>query len=195
MIPRRGATDGENIVKRLVITSLLLGTAMPAALAAESVYTSLKLETCSQRPTDPREELPWSLWDCAGYGGIDLVVGESDLRFTIAYGFDGPADPGGGQTLPPFNSIGQTLEWRLDDAGQPFATIIRYFTHAGDGVAEGQVLVVTKLGSTSCHAAYLDALANEDANALARAAADLITPNFRCDIDTPLWVSASGTAF
>ncbi|MCW5718292.1 MAG: hypothetical protein KIS68_10730 [Bauldia sp.] len=174
---------------------LLIGIATPQALAADSVYTALKLESCSQRPTDPREELPWSLWDCAGYGGIAVLVGESDLRFTISYGVDGPADTGGGQTLAPFNSIGETLEWRLDDAGQPFATIIRYFVDTGEPGAEGQVLVVTKLGTTSCHAAYVDALANEDANTIARAAADLIAPSFRCDIDTPLWVSTTGTAF
>ncbi len=184
-------------MKRLpaIACLLLIGATPLPALAAESVYTPLDLAACSQRPTDPREELPWSLWECAGYAGIALLVGESDLRFTIAYGVGGPADAGGGMTLPPFNTIGDTMEWRLDDARQPFATILRYFTEAGEGVPEGQILVVTKLGGTSCHVAYVDALANEDANTLARAAADLIAPNFRCDADMPLWVSATGAAF
>lgn len=187
----------ERIVKRRLAPAclLLIALGMPSALAAESAYTPLKLEACSQRPTDPREELPWSLWDCEGYGGIALLIGESDLRFTVAYGIGGAADPGESQTLPPFNTIGQTMEWRLDDAGQPFATILRYFTDTGEAGAEGQVLVVTKLGDRSCHVAYVDALANEDANTLARSAADLIAPNFRCDVDLPLWVNWTGAAF
>ncbi|MGV8840300.1 MAG: hypothetical protein ACWA6X_08355 [Bauldia sp.] len=176
--------------------AILLGAALiPPAFANESAYTPLDLAACSQRPTDPREELPWALWDCEGYGGIALLVGESDLRFTIAYGIDAPAVVGESQTLPPFNRLGDMMEWRLDEAGQPFATIVRYFTDTGEPTVEHQVLVVTKLGSPSCHVAYVDALANEDANALARSAADLIAPSFRCDVDAPLWVSATGAAF
>ncbi|MCC6736762.1 MAG: hypothetical protein IT534_11640 [Bauldia sp.] len=181
---------------RLILAVLLAATlASPAAHAAESAYTPLDLAACSQRPADPREELPWALWDCEGHGGIALLIGESDLRFTIAYGIGGPAVVGESRTLPPFNRLGETMEWRVDDAGQPFATIVRYFTDFGEPPSENQVLVVTKLGSPSCHVAYVDALANDDANALARTAADLIAPNFRCDVDLPLWVSATGAAF
>jgi hypothetical protein len=48
---------------------------------------------------------------------------------------------------------------------------VRYHT-VRDG-AKGEVLVITKIGETdSCHVAYIDALANAEAMALARAWAD-----------------------
>lgn len=177
------------------LATLLAALVSTPAIANESAYTSLDLAACSQRPTDPREELPWALWHCAGHGGIALLIGESDLRFTIAYGIGKPAVVGDSQTLPPFNRLGEVMEWRLDAAGQPFATIVRYFTDTGDPAVVNQVLVVTKLGAPSCQVAYVDALANADANGLARTAADLVAPNFRCNVDTPIWVSATGAAF
>ena len=82
-----------------------------------------------------------------------------------------------GQTLPPFNRLGEKLEWRLNnDLGRwmPIATIVRYHTADPEtGEDKGQVLVVTQLvEGNSCHIAYVDALANDNANELAREAAD-----------------------
>jgi hypothetical protein len=93
----------------------------------------------------------------------------------------------GNQTLPPFNTLGSKLEWRLSNASgrwMPIATIVRYHTAAPDtGEDEGQILVVTQLveGNT-CHIAYIDALANPDANELARQAADE-SGDFDCETD------------
>ena len=91
------------------------------------------------------------------------------------------------QTLPPFNHLGEKLEWRLsNDLGRwmPVATIVRYHTaHPETGEDKGQVLVVTQLAEgNSCHIAYIDALANPDANELAREAADA-SGNFDCASD------------
>ena len=47
---------------------------------------------------------------------------------------------------------------------------------------EGQVLVVTKIApGATCHVAYVDALANPDANELARKAADEKAVDFDCE--------------
>ena len=53
-----------------------------------------------------------------------------------------------------------------------------------------QVLVVTRLGETGtvCHVAYVDALLNPNANALAREAADTIARIFTCSHDEPGWI-------
>jgi hypothetical protein len=62
----------------------------------------------------------------------------------------------------------------------------------GDGSPKGQVLVVTKLdGIDACHMAYVDALANPNANELARQAADN-GENFICTTDEPRIVGKSG---
>ncbi len=181
--------DRRGYLIRAALLSLI-GAAMTApAVAQTSVYTSLDPATCTQRPVDPRNELPLIIRDCAGHDGINVLVAESDGRISVSYGISGPAELGTGQTLPEFNTIGDTLEWRLDTAGTAYATILRYHTQT-DGGPEGQVLVVTRLGDASCHVAYVDALANPDANELARQAADLIALNFACDVDMPLWISS-----
>ncbi|MGV3651666.1 MAG: hypothetical protein ACO1OK_09590, partial [Devosia sp.] len=124
-------------------------------------------------------------WACPGYKGYPLMVTEGDLRFSLLYGFG--ADQGDGQTLAPFNRLGEKLEWRLSNAmgrWMPIATIVRYHTADPEtGEDKGQVLVVTQLveGNT-CHIAYVDARANSDANALAREAADA-SGDFDCSVD------------
>ena len=70
-------------------------------------------------------------------------------------------------------------------AGSPVATILRWYTAAPDGAGdktEGQVLVVTQLrpGAT-CHIAYIDALANKNANEMARHIADQQAGSFDCN--------------
>ena len=170
----------------------LLAVLPGPAVAQTSAYTSLVLAACSERPRNPREELPLLVWDCPGYGGIPVLVSESDGRVSVAYGVDGQPEIGGGQTLPEFNTIGDTLEWRLDAAGAPYATILRYQTQPGDGGPTGEVLVVTRLGDTVCHIAYVDALANANANELARQAADLFARTFDCNANTAVWVGQGG---
>ena len=144
--------------------------ATPAQAAFNSAYTDLNLDECLVLDADDFG----ASWACPGYKGYPLMVSEGDLRFSLAYGFN-PSD--NWQTLPPFNRLGEKLEWRLsNDLGRwmPIATIVRYHTADPEtGEDKGQVLVVTQLveGNT-CHIAYIDALANPDANELAREAAD-----------------------
>jgi hypothetical protein len=169
-------------MKKTWAIGLLLGAlASPAYAGFNSAYTDIDLDQCLVLDSDDFG----TIWSCPGYKGYPLMVTEGDLRFSLIYGFG--AKLADGQTLPPFNHLGQKLEWRLSNAkGRwlPIATIVRYHTAdpetGGDG---GQVLVVTQLveGNT-CHIAYIDALANPDANELARGAADG-SGDFDCETD------------
>ena len=116
------------------------------------------------------------------------MIAEGDLRFFVSYGLKSTEEKAAEQTLPPFNHLGEKIEWRISNAEghwKPFATILRYFTAHSEGTGdESQVLVVTKVeeGAT-CHVAYIDATANADANALAVKAADEKARDFDCEDD------------
>ena len=158
-------------MKPILATLLAIATlATPAQAAFNSAYTDLDLDECLVLDADDFG----ASWACPGYKGYPLMVSEGDLRFSLAYGFN-PSD--NWQTLPPFNRLGEKLEWRLsNDLGRwmPIATIVRYHTADPEtGEDKGQVLVVTQLvEGNSCHIAYIDAVANANANELARQAAD-----------------------
>lgn len=168
-------------MKLILATAIAIAAlATPAQAAFNSAYTDLDLDTCLVLDADDFG----ASWACPGYKGYPLMVSEGDLRFSLAYGFN-PGDAW--QSLPPFNRLGAKLEWRLsNDLGRwmPIATIVRYYTADPEtGVDKGQVLVVTQLVEGNvCHIAYIDALANENANELAREAADK-SGDFDCDTD------------
>ncbi len=87
------------------------------------------------------------------------------------------------------------MEWRLSQQGShwlPHATILRYYTDSSNG-KKGQVLVVSKYDNgESCHMAYIDALANKNANKLAQFIADRLSDNFNCEKDQAIIVGKSG---
>lgn len=173
---------------RLVIAALsgffaLAGPGHAAGLVNSS-YTDLDLDQCTVITSDDFG----STWACPGLKGIPVMVGEGDLRFFVSYGLTSTTEKAAEQTLPPFNHLGAKIEWRVsNDEGRwlPFATILRYFTTKPDGSeGEGQVLVVTKVApGATCHVAYIDALANPDANALAQKVADEKARDFDCEKD------------
>jgi hypothetical protein len=159
----------------------VLALATPAQAAFNSAYTDIDLDECLVLDADDFG----ASWACPGYKGYPLMVTEGDLRFSLVYGFGAKAADG--QTLPPFNRLGEKLEWRLsNDLGRwmPVATIVRFYTADPEtGVDKGQVLVVTQLvEGNSCHIAYIDAVANANANELARQAADA-SGDFDCASD------------
>jgi len=166
-----------------------LAVAAPVfAEANDSVYTSLDLAQCRQEAADPEDPVSGGVWWCEGYEGMKVRVAEGDLRYLVSYGENAADEIAAGETLPAFNRIGETLEWRLHDdptrGQQPIATILRYFTETGDGT-EGQVLVITKIGGPGqiCHIGYVDATANPEANLIARQIADSLAPSFACGRD------------
>lgn len=153
---------------------LLLADPLQAA-QFDSAYTDIDLDQCTVLSADDFS----TSWACPGYKGYPLSIVEGDLRFLVSYGFGAADEKAAEQTPPPFNYLGPKLEWRLSNASggfKPIATIVRYFVQQGDGgdnTPPGQVLAVTQLvpGNT-CQIAYIDALANPDANEQARAIAD-----------------------
>jgi hypothetical protein len=174
--------------------ALPLLAAIPAAAENLSAYSKINLDACRAIPPDPDDPLESGAWWCDGHAGIPVYVSEGDLRFFVSYGESAPDELAAKTTLPAFNHIGETIEWRLAPDGAPFATILRFYTSTGDGAPDGQVLVITRLGGPGqiCHLGYVDARTNPDANALAREVADNGAETFDCDRETALQYGLSG---
>lgn len=171
---------------RLLLLALALFSSPAVAQSGmTSAYTDLDIEKCLVLEADDFG----ASWACPGYKGFPIMVQEGDLRFSILYGFNPKENAEGTQTLPPFNNLGGKIEWRLSNAKGyffPIATIVRYHTaDTTTGENKGQVLVVTQIAEgNTCHIAYVDALANPNANDLAREAADK-AGKFNCLADEP----------
>ena len=168
-----------------LVLAVTCATPAMALAGFTSAYTDLDIDQCLVLEADDFG----ASWACPGYKGFPVMVQEGDLRFSLSYGFEPKKNSAGFQTLPPFNNLGSKLEWRLSNAKGyffPVATIVRYHTADPEtGENKGQVLVVSQIAEgNSCHIAYVDALANKDANDLARAAADK-AGNFDCANDEP----------
>ncbi len=154
-----------------------------------SAYTKINLDECLLLDADNIG----ASFACPGYKGFPLYVAEGDLRFFVSYGFGALDEMAARQTLPQWNFIGETLEWRLkkvDDNFMPFATILRFLLDDGDEqTKDGQILVVTKIeqGNT-CHIAYIDTELVANANEVARDFADNEAVNFNCEIDDIMYV-------
>ncbi len=164
-----------------------------------SAYTPLDLDKCKMLSAGG-DEADGGTWLCEGYDGIDVRVAEGDLRFFVTFG-PGSDDlrnaenqTAANETLPQFNTIGDTLEWRLameDGKPTPFATILRYNWKV-DGKS-GATLVVTKLAKdNACHLAYIVASGNPQANEQARAIADRDAAEFVCEQDSAKHYDATG---
>jgi hypothetical protein len=96
----------------------LSGLAIVPLAAAEysSAYTSLKLDACKN--VTPADMVDYgSVLQCEGYDGIDVRVAEGDLRIFVSYGPNADKQSAAYETLPQFNTIGETLEWRLVSEG------------------------------------------------------------------------------
>ena len=168
---------------------LMLGATAAMAQTIDSAYTSIDLEKCQSVPpaTFGDDSNDSAYWACLGYDNSLVLVSEGDLRMFVSYGDNAINEDSWHQTLPQFNNLNDTLEWRLKQVNGkwvPFATIVRYFTDPGDGGDKGEVLVVTKLepGNT-CHVAYIDAKLTPNANEIARQFADQFAEDFNCAVD------------
>jgi len=176
-------------VSGLLRAALLLLIAAPA-VAAESVYQPLKEADCPRVASDE----VGATFFCHGRDGTPFLLTEGDLRMSVTFGGVGPGSRVPFQCFGSFNSLGELVEWRVEQ-GVAVATILRFLLDPGDGGATGQVLVVSKVGagqSPGCIAAYVDARANPDANALAQEAADRIVPNVDCAIHMPFYYGVRG---
>jgi hypothetical protein len=161
-----------------------LGVTPAAANPVKSLYTTVELKAC--QPLKRLRE--GDAWRCQGLPGYPVYVAEGDLRQFVSAGKDAEHRRAATQTLQPFNSIfdGEhrraTIEWRFERRGDgqiPYATIVRY--HTSQHGRRGDVLVISKVTALeTCHLAYVDALANSNAIALARRIADEMARAFDC---------------
>lgn len=165
------------------------GISPAAAADIQSAYTEINLDDCLIMDT---HEMGAS-FACPGWRGMPLYVAEGDLRFFVSYGFNAPDEMAARQTMPGFNYVHSTLEWRLTNATgdwRPFATILRWIIEDPESDEDGEVLVVTKIepGNT-CHVGYVDtkllALPDANPNEIARNWADELAPDFDCVTDEP----------
>ena len=183
---------GQWLGATLLIASVGIAGAQDGAY--ESAYTKITDDSCVQ--VSFSEEGGSYLGACAGYGGYPLLLAEGDLRQSVFFGFVGEwFGEGAYESFSAFNSTNDTVEWRLK-GGVPVTAILRWFidnpnpeTGSPDDANRGQVLVVSKVAQPGtgdgCVVGYVDALANDNANALARQVADTLGENFRCRIDEP----------
>ncbi|MBD1546813.1 hypothetical protein [Roseibium aggregatum] len=183
------------IFSRLILAAALSVVLPAVSGAAEitSAYTKLDLDACEWRkPTGEEQEgIDGGTADCPGYAGIPVYVSEGDLRMFVSFGADADNEPAAHQTLPNFNTINDTLEWRLRD-GRPFATILRWFPDEGSGGKKGNILIVTQIApGATCQVARIDAQINSNANVLARQAADKLAYGFDCSQE-PMTIGRPG---
>lgn len=177
------------------------------ATAAQSVYSKLDFDKGCQWevPASEEEAGMGGSAVCSGYKDYPVYFTEGDLRQFVTYGFvDDPKKIVGG--FAQWNSVHTTIEWRLE-GGEPYATIHRWFldninpdTGAADQNLQGQVLVISSVGNpnnppgqrNSCPVGYVDALANNNANVIARQVADGVAKGFDCNSGKPQFYGIRG---
>ncbi len=145
----------------------------------QSVYTSLDLDDCKVLET--YEESGGQLFRCEGYQGIPLYVTDENARFDVDAGI-----PNTEWTTKarPYNSIGDTVEWRIQ-GGKPVAIILRYnfMTDGIDPVRTSELAIASigHEGSPGCLIGWVEADAQPDQNTAARQIADQQAEDFACD--------------
>lgn len=161
-----------------------------AAQEISSAYVNIDVRRdCKHRPGKAVED--YGDWRCKGYAGAPIWLGAGDQRMFVSFGPKAQAEPAAEQTLAPFNDFYKgVVEWRLVK-GKPFATIIRWNVKRAADMenrkVRGRALVVTRLPPGAvCHVGYVDALANANANELAREIADRHARDFVCGKDKPV---------
>jgi hypothetical protein len=177
----------RSLAPTMVIAGCLapaIGPAPAAANPVKSLYTTVDLKIYKQ----VKRHRDGGAWRCGGLDDLPVYVAEGDLRQFVSVGANAEKRRAATQTLGAFNSMFEkgstraTIEWRFDRRGErklPYAIIVRFHT-SRDG-RSGDVLVVSKVSDAeTCHVAYIDALANPDAIALARQIADKQAKSFDC---------------
>ncbi|WP_185984390.1 hypothetical protein [Aureimonas mangrovi] len=174
------------------LLALLVASCAGSAHAAEARYTDVNFDACAVE--EVFEEGVGAALTCEGLDGIPVYVTEGDLRFDVDFG----ARNGATETFGPFNYLGPRIEWRVED-GKAFATILRFVIENPEGGADpadkGSVLGVFQIGTQEapgCAVAYVDALANDNANEIARQVADAFARPFRCGTDRATYVGHVG---
>jgi hypothetical protein len=186
----------------LAVLLACLNSGNADAQSLGSTYTSTAPKDCRQigKPS----ELDGSTRRvCPGKAGLVVLISEDDLREIVSVGHNRKAaaeEPAAQVWFGPFNSSETTIAWRAAGA-RPFAIIQRWhIADSGDPDMQGRpntkaMLVVTRLPpGPVCHVAYVDAIANPNANELARKAAHDFARGFACGKDEVKIIGTRGRA-
>jgi hypothetical protein len=174
------------------------GLISPAnAQTFSSSYTSTAPKDCR---TIGKPENGSTTQVCPGKSGLVVVISEDDLRQTVSVGPNHIAarkEPAAEAGFAPFNSTGNTVEWRAVD-DKPFAIIQRWLISdtdkAGSPISKPMLAVTRLPPGPVCHVAYIDGQANRNANELARQAADEFARDFKCGKDEVKVIGEKGAA-
>lgn len=195
-----------------LLSAMSAMAAMSPAAAQQntSQYTSVETKKCEKIATVRIGKDEFSnTYACQGLRyklrGYWAVIDETDLRTTVTISFnklEAHKQPAYSQGFAPFNSVHDTLEWRIDGKSElPFATIQRWFIADNANLDKDDrpktlgLLVVTRTPpGASCHVAYIDVAANENPNALAQKAADERAQKFDCAKDKVQFIGNKGRA-
>ncbi|WP_439403116.1 hypothetical protein ACNJYA_14055 [Bradyrhizobium sp. DASA03068] len=187
---------------RLAVLMTCIGLNSADAQSLGSSYTSTAAKDCRQ-VGKPSALDGSSTRVCPGKDGLIVLIAEDDLREIVSVGRNRKAaaeEPAAKVWFAPFNSSETTIEWRAAGA-KPFAIIQRWhIADNSDPDKQGRpntkaMLVVTRLPpGPACHVAYVDAIANPNANELARKAADDLARGFACGKDEVKIIGTPGRA-
>ena len=192
------------LITRGCLIALLLvpGFEQAGAQSIGSSYTSTAPKDCRQIGK-PGTLDGSTTRICPGKAGLIVLLAEDDLGELVSVGRNRASaaeQPAAKVGFSPFNSSEPRVEWRaLRD--KPLAIIQRW--HIADNAdldGKGRpntkaMLAVTRLPpGPVCHVAYVDAVANPNANELAREAADTLARGFACGKDEVKIIGTSGRA-
>jgi hypothetical protein len=178
------------IARRFALPVLLLAASAAQAQAPESRYTELVGGRCKLVSIE-KETNEDQVKRCPGHGGAQVETLSSHTRLHVSFRFS-PKEVA--KDVVVAWSAGKNVEWRglkTNKGFQPYATIVRLLMKDPESEkpdADGQVLAVIRFDpreSEACAMAFIDARANKDPNALARATADRLGPEFDCRSDKP----------
>jgi hypothetical protein len=186
----------------LAVLLACLNSGNADAQSLGSTYTSTAPRDCRQIGK-PNELDGSTRRVCLGKAGLVVLISEDDLREIVSVGHNRKAaaeEPAAQVWFGPFNSSETTIEWRAAGA-RPFAIIQRWhIADSTDPDKQGRpntkaMLVVTRLPpGPVCHVAYVDAIANPNANELASKAADDFARGFACGKDEVKIIGTRGRA-
>jgi hypothetical protein len=199
-------------MKRVSHRQLIVPTAAALFAAAFGLISPASAQTFSSSYTSSAEKDCRTIGKpkdvstkqvCPGKSGLVVLISEDDLRQTVSVGPDHVAaakEPAAETWFAPFNSTGQTVEWRAVD-GKPFAIIQRWLIadnndtdKAGSPISKPMLAVTRLPPGAVCHVAYIDGQPNRNANELARQAADEFARDFKCGKDEVKVIGEKGAA-
>ena len=179
---------------------------MVSAQQVDSAYT--RIGDCTPRNPPPGYEFLIAFTACDGRDGWTVYSGATEHSGRIAFG-DRAIERQLSETpvtsVAQFSNTSETIEWRMEDSGRgwrPFATIVRWRAMRPEARSGAQrfelttveeYLVVSALDrrNGACHAVYVDVRQVNDANTVARRAADVMARGFECGSRAPFRIGAA----